>query len=98
MQALIAIPFGQIKTYGQVAREIGHPGAGRAVGAANAANPMAIVIPCHRLVGGDGSLHGYGAPGGIGTKAWLLALEGHAMRGLRLAERPFGKIAIEERT
>jgi methylated-DNA-[protein]-cysteine S-methyltransferase len=55
--------------------QIGRPGAYRAVGRANATNPLPIVIPCHRLVGADGSLRGYGAPGGIETKAWLLRFE-----------------------
>jgi methylated-DNA-[protein]-cysteine S-methyltransferase len=71
-----AVPYGQVATYGEIARQLGKPQAGRAVGRANATNPMPLVIPCHRLVGADGKLHGYGAPGGIETKAWLLKLEG----------------------
>lgn len=71
-----AIPYGQKRTYGDIARELGQPGAARAVGRANATNPMPLVIPCHRVVGSDGKLHGFSAPGGLETKAWLLRLEG----------------------
>ena len=70
-----AIPFGQTRTYGSVAQEIGHPHAARFVGNCNARNPLPLVIPCHRMLGTDGSLHGFGAPGGIATKAWLLKWE-----------------------
>jgi methylated-DNA-[protein]-cysteine S-methyltransferase len=80
LRIVTAIPYGRTSTYGAIARKIGRPRAARAVGRANATNPMALVVPCHRVVGSDGSLRGYGAPGGIDTKAWLLALErdGHA--------------------
>lgn len=71
-----AIPYGQKRTYGDIARELGKPGAARAVGRANATNPMPLVIPCHRVLGSDGKLHGFSAPGGLETKAWLLRLEG----------------------
>jgi methylated-DNA-[protein]-cysteine S-methyltransferase len=64
------IPFGERVSYSEIARRIGRPDAVRAVGAANGANPIAIVIPCHRVVGSDGSLTGYG--GGLPVKRWLL--------------------------
>lgn len=71
-----AIPHGETRTYQQIAEQIGNPGAARAVGQANATNPMPLIIPCHRVVGTDGSLRGYGGAGGVETKAWLLKLEG----------------------
>jgi methylated-DNA-[protein]-cysteine S-methyltransferase len=72
-EALRAIPYGQTRTYGQIAQSIGRPSACRAVGAANGANPLPIVVPCHRVVGSDGSLTGFG--GGIEVKARLLRFE-----------------------
>jgi methylated-DNA-[protein]-cysteine S-methyltransferase len=72
-QALRAIPYGQTKTYGQIAAEIGRPKACRAVGMANNKNPLPIFIPCHRVIGADGSLTGYG--GGLTIKQKLLDLE-----------------------
>lgn len=75
LRAVGAIPYGHVRTYGEIARELGHSKAARAVGRANATNPIPIVIPCHRLVGFDGSLRGYRAPEGIKTKGWLLNLE-----------------------
>lgn len=80
------IPFGEVRTYGQVATEIGRsPAAARAVGRAMATNPVPIIIPCHRLVGANGDLTGYGGLGGIETKAWLLEFEGHqAARQMKL--------------
>ncbi len=74
--AALKIPRGQVLTYGDVARQIGRPRASRAVGQALGHNPMPIVIPCHRVLGSDGSLHGYSGGGGLKTKAWLLKLEG----------------------
>ncbi len=71
-----AIPYGQVRTYGDIALEIGNPKAARAVGRANATNPMPLVIPCHRVIGSDGKLHGYGGGEGLPTKEWLLQLEG----------------------
>lgn len=76
LRCVVAIPYGKTVTYGQIAREMGRPYAARAAGRANATNPIALVIPCHRVIGSDGKLHGYGAPGGIETKRWLLDLEG----------------------
>ena len=73
-QELQEIPWGTTTTYGEVARRIGQPTAVRAVGSANGRNPVAIVIPCHRVIGSDGSLTGYA--GGIATKRRLLQLEG----------------------
>ncbi len=73
-QALLQIPFGQTSSYSALAAEIERPKAVRAVGAANGANPIAIIIPCHRVIGRDGSLTGYA--GGLTRKALLLKLEG----------------------
>lgn len=72
-RALLAVPFGATSTYGAIAQAVGRPSAVRAVGAAVGANPIGIVVPCHRIVGRDGSLTGYAA--GIERKARLLALE-----------------------
>ena len=77
----LKIPRGKVLTYGDVARAIGKPQASRAVGQALGHNPVPIVIPCHRVLGSDGSLHGYSGGGGIQTKAWLLRLEGAAVPG-----------------
>src|SRR6185295_2249976 len=77
-RALRAIPFGVVRTYGDVARDIGQPKAVRAVGQANGRNPIPIVVPCHRVIGKDGSLTGFG--GGLSTKDWLLAHEGRVRR------------------
>ncbi|HEY4014107.1 MAG TPA: methylated-DNA--[protein]-cysteine S-methyltransferase [Polyangiaceae bacterium] len=73
-RALREIPCGETRSYMQIARRIGQPAAVRAVGLANGANPINIVVPCHRVIGADGSLTGYG--GGIRRKRWLLAHEG----------------------
>lgn len=72
-QLLRAIPYGETRTYGDLARDLGQPGAAQAVGAANGANPLSIVVPCHRVVGADGSLTGFA--GGLDAKRHLLALE-----------------------
>jgi methylated-DNA-[protein]-cysteine S-methyltransferase len=76
MKAVFKIPYGQIRTYADIAAKIGHPNAPRAVGRANATNPMPLVIPCHRVIGTDGKLHGYGGGNGLPTKVWLLNMEG----------------------
>jgi len=76
LRVVAAIPYGEVRTYAEIAALIGKPGACRAVGSANASNPMPLVIPCHRVIGSDGKLHGYGGRGGLRTKAWLLKLEG----------------------
>lgn len=75
-QGLCDIPAGVTESYGQLAARIGNPKAVRAVGLANGANPVAIVVPCHRVIGADGGLTGYG--GGLHRKRWLLAHEGAA--------------------
>jgi methylated-DNA-[protein]-cysteine S-methyltransferase len=74
---LLTIPYGQTASYGEIAARIGRPGMARAVGRANARNPIAIICPCHRVIGGDGSLTGYG--GGLDTKRALLELEAGAL-------------------
>jgi methylated-DNA-[protein]-cysteine S-methyltransferase len=71
--ALLQVPYGETITYAELAARAGRPAAARAAGAANGRNPIAIVIPCHRVVGTSGALTGYG--GGLGAKAWLLAHE-----------------------
>lgn len=73
-QALRKIPYGETRSYAEIAQATGRPAAVRAVGAANGANPIAIIVPCHRVIGSDGTLTGYG--GGLPTKSWLLSLEG----------------------
>lgn len=72
-EALRAVPYGKTATYGDIARAAGSPKAFRAAGMANNRNPVAIIVPCHRIIGADGSLTGYG--GGLEIKAFLLALE-----------------------
>jgi methylated-DNA-[protein]-cysteine S-methyltransferase len=72
-QALLTIPYGETRSYGEIAEQIGAPGAARAVGLANGHNPIAIVVPCHRVIGASGSLTGYG--GGLDRKRTLLELE-----------------------
>ncbi|MFZ5819982.1 MAG: methylated-DNA--[protein]-cysteine S-methyltransferase [Chloroflexota bacterium] len=76
LQIVYAIPYGETRAYGEIAHEIGKPRAARAVGRANATNPMPLVIPCHRVIGSDGKLHGYGGGEGLPTKEWLLKMEG----------------------
>jgi methylated-DNA-[protein]-cysteine S-methyltransferase len=71
--AVVAIAYGTTATYGRLAADVGRPQAARAIGHANAHNPIAVVIPCHRVLGASGALTGYG--GGIEAKAFLLALE-----------------------
>jgi methylated-DNA-[protein]-cysteine S-methyltransferase len=77
--ALLTIPFGETRSYAQIAKQIGHPSAARAVGAANGRNPLSIVAPCHRVIGSTGALTGFAA--GLEVKARLLALEGARSRG-----------------
>jgi methylated-DNA-[protein]-cysteine S-methyltransferase len=72
-EALLAIPFGETRSYGQLAKLLGNSKAMRAVGAANGRNPISIIVPCHRVIGSSGKLTGFA--GGLGTKACLLSLE-----------------------
>ncbi|RUP05154.1 MAG: methylated-DNA--[protein]-cysteine S-methyltransferase [Mycobacterium sp.] len=72
-EALLTIPYGETRSYGQIAEQIGAPGAARAVGLANGHNPIAIIVPCHRVIGAAGKLTGYG--GGLDRKQTLLTLE-----------------------
>ncbi|WP_429067586.1 methylated-DNA--[protein]-cysteine S-methyltransferase [Aeromonas bestiarum] len=76
-QALCDIPYGETRSYGEIARVIGKPSASRAVGAANGRNPLSIIVPCHRVIGQNGSLTGYA--GGLPIKQVLLRLEGIAL-------------------
>jgi methylated-DNA-[protein]-cysteine S-methyltransferase len=73
-RALTEIPYGATWSYGELAKRIDNPNASRAVGLANGRNPISILVPCHRVIGADGSLTGYG--GGLERKQWLLAHEG----------------------
>ncbi|EKJ8219068.1 methylated-DNA--[protein]-cysteine S-methyltransferase [Citrobacter sedlakii] len=76
-QMLRTIPKGQVMHYGQMAEQLGRPGAARAVGAANGSNPISIVVPCHRVIGRNGALTGYA--GGVQRKEWLLRHEGYLL-------------------
>lgn len=80
--ALQKIPFGETRSYAQVSRAVARPRAYRAVGLASGANPVALIVPCHRVIAADGRLGGYG--GGVETKRWLLAFEQSSARGPRL--------------
>jgi methylated-DNA-[protein]-cysteine S-methyltransferase len=75
--ALLTIPYGETRSYGEIAQQIGSPGASRAVGLANGHNPIGIIVPCHRVIGANGSLTGYG--GGLHRKRSLLELERNRM-------------------
>jgi len=78
--ALVEIPYGGTESYGELAERIGRPGAARAVGAANGRNPVPIIVPCHRVIGADGALVGYGGPSeaGLAMKQSLIRLEAEA--------------------
>lgn len=78
------IPYGQTRTYGQLAAELGDPGLARAVGTANSRNPLSVIVPCHRVVGADGALVGYA--GGLERKRFLLSLEGAPVGGQMLLD------------
>lgn len=77
--ALLTIPFGKTRSYGEIARQVGKPAASRAVGAANGRNPLSIVAPCHRVIGVNGKLTGFA--GGLEAKAWLLDMERRVVNG-----------------
>jgi len=79
-QQLATIPYGETISYSQLAQQLGQPTATRAVGRANGRNPISIIIPCHRVIGADGNLTGYG--GGVERKRWLLELEGRVRKRL----------------
>ena len=85
-EALRHIPYGETVSYGELAARLGRPGAARAVGRAIALNPLPIVVPCHRVIGADGTLTGYA--GGLGTKRTLLALEADTHRRRRSCRVP----------
>ncbi|MBI2898531.1 MAG: methylated-DNA--[protein]-cysteine S-methyltransferase [Deltaproteobacteria bacterium] len=87
-RALAEIPFGELRSYGEVARAIGRPRAARAVGAANARNPLSIIVPCHRVVGANGALTGYA--GGLAIKQWLLEHEARVSGRRWLVQAPSG--------
>ena len=87
--ALRTIPFGETRSYGDIAKQIGNPGAMRAVGAANGRNPVSIVVPCHRVIGSNGKLTGFG--GGLDAKAFLLTLE-----GLKAEEPPLQGLLLDK--
>ena len=76
LQITFAIPCGETRAYSDIARQMGRPRAARAVGRAEAMNPMPLIVPCHRVIGADGKLHGYGGGEGLKTKEWLLKMEG----------------------
>lgn len=78
-KAVMAVPYGEISSYGEIAAQVGNPRAARAVGSVQAANPLMFVIPCHRIVHADGTLANYGGQGGVDTKTWLLRLEGRSL-------------------
>ena len=88
LEVVAGIPFGGLLTYGEIAKLIGKPGSGQAVGAAVGTNPWLIVVPCHRVVGADRKLHGFSAVGGLETKTWLLQHEKHEIIG--------GKVCLKE--
>ncbi|MBI5483396.1 MAG: methylated-DNA--[protein]-cysteine S-methyltransferase [Deltaproteobacteria bacterium] len=82
LRAIRAIPYGEVRSYGQIAAECGSPRAARAVGGAMASNPVPVIIPCHRIVGSNGCLTGFSAPGGEEVKMLLLKMEGVEFKGL----------------
>jgi methylated-DNA-[protein]-cysteine S-methyltransferase len=94
-QGLLTIPFGATMSYAELARRIGHPGSARAVGAANGRNPIGIVVPCHRVIGADGTLTGYG--GGLDRKQWLLEHEASVASRQNRANAANGQVAASRK-
>ncbi len=92
-KALTTIPAGETRSYGALAAQLGMPKAMRAVGLANGSNPIAIVVPCHRVIGADGTLTGFG--GGLPRKRWLLSHEGAAFRENRGRKAASGRPQAE---
>jgi len=90
-EGLLGIPFGATLSYAELARRIGRPGASRAVGAANGRNPISIVVPCHRVIGANGTLTGYG--GGLDRKEWLLRHEATVLLKQNRAQPRIGNVA-----
>lgn len=80
-EVVARIPYGMVRSYGEVAAQIGCHRAARGVGSAMAHNPLPVIIPCHRVVGASGELTGYSAPGGVMSKQWLLCMEGASGSG-----------------
>lgn len=92
-QCLQDIPYGQTVSYGELARRVGNPKASRAVGLANGRNPVAVIVPCHRVIGADGRLTGYA--GGIDRKTWLLDHEAAAAGVVGMAGPDTGAVGTE---
>lgn len=90
LESIRSIPFGQVRSYGEVAAAAGAPRAARAVGGAMAANPVPIIIPCHRVIAGNGRLTGYSAPGGLLLKKTILQMEGVDFKGEIACKKIFG--------
>lgn len=89
-RAVIKLPAGTTRSYGEIARQIGRQRAARGVGRAMAANPLPIVIPCHRVVGAAGDLTGYSGVGGVLSKKWLLEMEQRGIQGKSVKKREDG--------
>jgi len=90
LESIRSIPFGQIKSYGDVAAAAGSPRAARAVGGAMASNPVPIIIPCHRVIAANGRLTGYSAPGGLQLKKLILLMEGIEFKGELVCQKNAG--------
>ncbi len=94
-EGLLTIAYGTTISYAELARRIGRPGASRAVGAANGQNPIGLIVPCHRVIGADGTLTGYG--GGLDRKEWLISHEAEVLRGPRPAQSIAREVASQGR-